>query len=100
MHRPAEAPTYPRPTIRRHRLDLTAKTFTVVGYGTDAYITGSAASPKAITAYDRPTADLSAPNKPTRIRAERRLQTCDVDSRHNAGLSSRSLDATRWSSQV
>src|SRR4030095_10685295 len=29
-------------------LDLTSETFTVVGYGTDAYITGSAASPKAI----------------------------------------------------
>jgi Trypsin len=33
-------------------LDLTSETFTVVGYGTDAYITGSAASPKAITVYD------------------------------------------------
>jgi hypothetical protein len=33
-------------------LDLTSETFTVVGYGTDAYITGSAASPRAITVYD------------------------------------------------
>ncbi|HEX6355634.1 S1 family peptidase [Actinophytocola sp.] len=33
-------------------LDLTAETFTVVGYGTDAFITGSAASPTAITVYD------------------------------------------------
>jgi len=33
-------------------LDLTSETFTVVGYGTDAYITGSAASPMAITVYD------------------------------------------------
>jgi hypothetical protein len=33
-------------------LNLRSETFTVVGYGTDAYITGSAASPKAITVYD------------------------------------------------
>jgi Trypsin len=33
-------------------IDLTSETFTVVGYGTDEYITGSAASPKAITVYD------------------------------------------------
>jgi len=33
-------------------LDLTSETFTVVGYGTDEFITGSAASPKAITVYD------------------------------------------------
>jgi len=33
-------------------LDLTSETFTVVGYGTDAYLTGSAASPRAITVYD------------------------------------------------
>jgi len=33
-------------------LDLTSGTFTVVGYGTDEYITGSAASPRAITVYD------------------------------------------------
>ena len=33
-------------------LDLTSETFTVVGYGTDEYITGSAGSPKAITVYD------------------------------------------------
>jgi hypothetical protein len=33
-------------------LDLTAETFTAVGYGTDAFITGSAASPKAITVFD------------------------------------------------
>jgi hypothetical protein len=33
-------------------LDLKSETFTVVGYGTDAYITGSAASPKAITIFD------------------------------------------------
>ena len=33
-------------------LDLKSETFTVVGYGTDAYITGSAASPKAITVFD------------------------------------------------
>ena len=33
-------------------LDLTSETFTVVGYGTDEYITGSAFSPKAITVYD------------------------------------------------
>jgi hypothetical protein len=33
-------------------LDLTAETFTVVGYGTDDFVTGSAASPKAITIFD------------------------------------------------
>ena len=33
-------------------LDLASETFTVVGYGTDAFITGSAASPEAITVYD------------------------------------------------
>ena len=33
-------------------LDLTSETFTVVGYGTDKYVTGSAASPRAITVYD------------------------------------------------
>lgn len=33
-------------------LDLTGETFTVVGYGTDEFITGSAASPKAITIFD------------------------------------------------
>ena len=30
-------------------LDLKIETFTVVGYGTDEFITGNAASPKAIT---------------------------------------------------
>ena len=34
------------------RLNLKSETFTVVGYGTDAFITGSAASPKAITVFD------------------------------------------------
>jgi hypothetical protein len=33
-------------------LDLKSETFTVVGYGTDAFITGSGASPKAITVFD------------------------------------------------
>jgi hypothetical protein len=33
-------------------LDLKNETFTAVGYGTDAFITGSAASPKAITLFD------------------------------------------------
>jgi hypothetical protein len=33
-------------------LDLKSETFTVVGYGTDKFITGSAASPKAITIFD------------------------------------------------
>jgi hypothetical protein len=33
-------------------IDLKSTTFTVVGYGTDAFITGSAASPKAITIFD------------------------------------------------
>jgi hypothetical protein len=33
-------------------LNLRTATFTVVGYGTDAFITGSAASPKAITVFD------------------------------------------------
>jgi hypothetical protein len=33
-------------------LDLTSETFTVVGYGTDAFVTGSAASPQAITIFD------------------------------------------------
>jgi Trypsin len=33
-------------------LDLQNETFTVVGYGTDEFITGSAASPKAITVFD------------------------------------------------
>jgi hypothetical protein len=32
--------------------DVMSDTFTVVGYGTDAYIRGSAASPAAITEYD------------------------------------------------
>jgi hypothetical protein len=34
------------------QLDLKSETLTVVGYGTDAFITGSAASPKAITLFD------------------------------------------------
>lgn len=33
-------------------LNLTHETFTVVGYGTDQFVTGSAGSPKAITVYD------------------------------------------------
>jgi Trypsin len=33
-------------------LNLKTATFTVVGYGTDAYITGSAAAPNAITIFD------------------------------------------------
>jgi hypothetical protein len=33
-------------------LNLESETFTVVGYGTDKFITGSAASPKAITVFD------------------------------------------------
>jgi hypothetical protein len=33
-------------------LDLTSETFTVVGYGTDAFVTGSALSPKAVTILD------------------------------------------------
>ena len=33
-------------------IDLKTATFTVVGYGTDAFITGSAASPKAVTLFD------------------------------------------------
>jgi Trypsin len=33
-------------------LNLKSETFTVVGYGTDKFITGSAASPKAITVFD------------------------------------------------
>ena len=33
-------------------LDLTSETFTVVGYGTDEFVTGSVGSPKAITVYD------------------------------------------------
>jgi hypothetical protein len=33
-------------------LDLKSETFTVVGYGTDAFITGSVFSPKAITLFD------------------------------------------------
>lgn len=33
-------------------LDLTAESFTVVGYGTDEFVTGSAGSPQAITVYD------------------------------------------------
>jgi len=43
-------------------LDLKSETFTVVGYGTDAFITGSAASPKAITVFDgiRSYRDVSA----------------------------------------
>ncbi len=44
------------------RLNLKRETFTVVGYGTDAFITGSAASPKAITIFDgiRSYRDVSA----------------------------------------
>lgn len=34
------------------RLNLKSEAFTVVGYGTDAFITGSAASPKAVTIFD------------------------------------------------
>jgi Trypsin len=34
------------------RLDTKTARFTVVGYGTDAFITGSAAAPKAITVFD------------------------------------------------
>ncbi|HEX7746419.1 MAG TPA: trypsin-like serine protease [Micromonosporaceae bacterium] len=33
-------------------LDLTSETFTVVGYGTDAFVTGSAFAPHAITIFD------------------------------------------------
>jgi V8-like Glu-specific endopeptidase len=33
-------------------LELKSETFTVVGYGTDAFITGSIVSPKAITVFD------------------------------------------------
>jgi hypothetical protein len=33
-------------------LDLKSETFTVVGYGTDAYITGSAAAPNPIVVFD------------------------------------------------
>jgi hypothetical protein len=33
-------------------IDITAETFTVVGYGTDEYITGSAMSAKAVTVFD------------------------------------------------
>jgi hypothetical protein len=33
-------------------LDLKSETFTVVGYGTDAFITGSVFSPKAVTLFD------------------------------------------------
>jgi hypothetical protein len=33
-------------------LDVTSETFTVVGYGTDDFVTGSAFSPKAITIFD------------------------------------------------
>ena len=33
-------------------LDVTSETFTVVGYGTDDFVTGSALSPKAITLFD------------------------------------------------
>jgi Trypsin len=33
-------------------LDLKSETFTVVGYGTDAFITGSGAAPNAITVFD------------------------------------------------
>jgi hypothetical protein len=35
-----------------NELDLKSETFTVVGYGTDAFITGSAHSPKAVTLFD------------------------------------------------
>jgi hypothetical protein len=44
------------------RLNLKSETFTVVGYGTDAFITGSAASPKAVTIFDgiRSYRDVSA----------------------------------------
>jgi len=43
-------------------LDLKSETFTVVGYGTDEYVTGSAASPRAVTVYDgaRSYRDVSA----------------------------------------
>jgi hypothetical protein len=43
-------------------LDLKSETFTVVGYGTDAFITGSAAAPNAITIFDgiRSYRDVSA----------------------------------------
>jgi Trypsin len=43
-------------------LNLKRATFTVVGYGTDAFITGSAASPNAVTVFDgvRSYRDVSA----------------------------------------
>jgi hypothetical protein len=43
-------------------LNLKTETFTPVGYGTDAFITGSAAAPKAITIFDgiRSYRDVSA----------------------------------------
>jgi hypothetical protein len=43
-------------------LDLTSETFTVVGYGTDKFVTGSAASPLAVTIFDgvRSYRDVSA----------------------------------------
>src|SRR5262245_2340607 len=35
-----------------YALDVTSETFTVVGYGTDEFVTGSALSPRAITIFD------------------------------------------------
>ena len=44
------------------QLNLKSETFTVVGYGTDDFVTGSAASPKAVTIFDgiRSYRDVSA----------------------------------------
>jgi len=43
-------------------LDLKTSTFTVVGYGTDAFVTGSAFAPKSVTVFDgiRSYRDVSA----------------------------------------
>ena len=52
------------------QLNLKSETFTVVGYGTDAFITGSAASPKAVTIFDgiRSYRDVRRSRRRTRSR--------------------------------
>ena len=78
-------------------LDLKSETFTVVGYGTDAFITGSAVSPKAITVFDgiRSYRDVSAIRRrmpsPTGSSRSRRASASGIPAVHcsTTGRSSR-----------
>ncbi|TDO33808.1 acetyltransferase (GNAT) family protein [Kribbella sp. VKM Ac-2527] len=93
-HRQLLVPPQPKLVTWGFLSDLTSETFTVVGYGTDAYITGSALSPKAITVYDgaRSYRDVSVITNQDRLprpvredheeRLFRRLRRTDVPRRH------------------